>query len=168
MRGSLVLAFLFAPALLAAQLPANTVSPGMTKAQVITALGEPMTLRTASDFSYLFYRNACGKQCGMNDLVVLHGDSVVDAIFRSPDRHYTGKSSSPAPIAPSVAAQKGPAGAGAPMQMKSDSTAPTRNRKMKPGKANDIHPSMPVNPPTVKPAGTSKSAPPKQPASNTP
>ena len=77
-----------------AQTAAHTISPGMTKAQVIAVLGEPATARTVGEDSYLFYSNACGKRCGMNDLVVLHADSVADAIFRSPDRHYTGKSSS--------------------------------------------------------------------------
>ena len=40
-------------------------------------------------------RNGCEKKCGMNDLVVLDSGKVVDAVFRSSDRKYTGTSSSP-------------------------------------------------------------------------
>ena len=157
MRRSLVLAFMLYPASLVAQQAANTVTPGMTKAQVVAALGEPATLRAVSDFTYLFYLNACGKQCGMNDLVILHADSVVDAIFRSPGRHYTGKSSSPAAIPPKVAARQKPAGAGTPLKTPSDAAAPAR--QMKPGEPNDTRPSIPVTPPVVKPATPTKPAP---------
>jgi hypothetical protein len=120
---------------LGAQAP-KTVSPGMTKAQVVTALGEPATLRTVGEDTYMFYLNKCGKKCGMNDLVVLHADTVVDAIFRAPDRKYTGKSSSPVAIPRSVAAKQKPSAAGAPL-------------KMKPGPPNDTRPSIPVKPPIV-------------------
>ncbi len=116
----------------------------MTKAQVTAALGQPATLRTVSEFTYMFYQNSCGRRCGMNDLVILQGDSVVDAIFRSPSRRYSGTSSSPAPIPPSVAAKQKPSAAGQPVQMK-------------PGPANDTRPSIPVNPPKVQP--TSKPTP---------
>jgi hypothetical protein len=80
---------------LALQAQASTVSPGMSRAQVVAALGEPATARVASEYTYLLYPNDCGRACGMSDLVVLRRDSVVDAIFRSPVRHYTGTSSSP-------------------------------------------------------------------------
>jgi hypothetical protein len=98
----LVVAALFAFPL-AVHAQASTVSPGMSHAQVVAALGEPATSRTASEYTYLFYKNDCGRTCGMNDLVVLRRDSVVDAIFRSPARHYTGTSSSPTEDAPEVA-----------------------------------------------------------------
>lgn len=111
----------------------KTISPGMTRTQVVAALGEPATLRTVSEDTYMFYLNTCGKKCGMNDLVVLHGDTVVDAIFRAPDRHYTGKSSSPAAISHAVAARQKPSGAGAPV-------------RMKPGPPNDTRPSIPLKP----------------------
>ena len=138
MRGSLVVALMLVAAPLCAQQRARTVSPGMTKAQVTAALGQPATLRTVSEFTYMFYQNSCGRRCGMNDLVILQGDSVVDAIFRSPNRHYTGTSSSPAPIPPSVAAKQKPSTAGQPVQMK-------------PGPPNDTRPSIPLNPPKVQP-----------------
>src|SRR5437764_8734963 len=76
----------------------GTISPGMSRAKVVASLGAPTTQRSVAEFRYLFYQNACGRACGMNDLVILRNDSVVDAIFRSPSRHYTGTSSSPAPI----------------------------------------------------------------------
>jgi hypothetical protein len=137
MRHSLAFALLLIAAPLAAQQAVRTIAPGMTKTQVVTALGQPATARTVSDYTYLFYTNTCGKRCGMNDLVVLHGDSVVDAIFRSPNRHYSGTSSSPAPISPEVARRQAP--------------SPSRPVQMKPAPANDTRPSIPLNPPAVKP-----------------
>jgi hypothetical protein len=156
MRRPLVLALILYSTPLLAQSAPHTISPGMTAAQVIAALGEPATARTVGEDSYLFYINACGKKCGMNDLVVLHADSVADAIFRSPDRHYTGKSSSPTAIPPRAAVREKPV-AGAPVKVKSDSGV-KRPTRMKPGPANDTRPSIPVNPPAVKPASTTKPA----------
>ena len=144
MRKSLVLALMFAAAPLAAQQGARTVSPGMSKAQVTTALGAPATVRTVADFTYMFYLNSCGRRCGMNDLVILERDSVVDAIFRSPSRKYTGTSSSPAPVPPSIAAKQNPSN-GAPV-------------KLRPGPANDTRPSIPVNPERIQPAPAKKPA----------
>ena len=140
MRHSLAFALVLFAAPLTAQKTTSTVAPGMTKTQVVATLGKPATERTVSEYTYLFYLNSCGKRCGMNDLVVLHGDSVVDAIFRSPNRHYSGTSSSPAPISPEEARKQ----------------APTTSRpvQMKPGPANDTRPSIPLNPPAVKPAPT--------------
>jgi hypothetical protein len=108
MRHLIVVALLCSPVTLLAQQPRNTISPGMTRAQVEAALGAPATMRSASDYSYLYYDNGCARECGMNDLVILHADSVVDAIFRSPDRHYTGQSSSPTEFAevPAAPARK--------------------------------------------------------------
>jgi hypothetical protein len=122
----------------------------MSRAKVVAALGAPTTERTVSEFRYLFYRNSCGKACGMNDLVILRNDAVVDAIFRSPSRHYTGTSSSPAPISAKDAADRAPS-AGAP---KSSGTI----RMKPPAEANDVRPSIPKNPPTLAPAPTSPPA----------
>ncbi|MEO5813943.1 MAG: outer membrane protein assembly factor BamE [Gemmatimonadaceae bacterium] len=141
MRHSLAFALLLIAAPVAAQQAARTIAPGMTKTQVVTALGQPATARTVSDYTYMFYTNTCGRRCGMNDLVVLHGDSVVDAIFRSPNRHYRGTSSSPAPIAPEAARKQAP-------------SSPSKPVQMKPGPANDTRPSIPLNPPATKPAPT--------------
>ena len=161
MRRPLVLALMCFSTPLLAQSMSHTVSPGMKKAQVIAALGEPATARTVGDDTYLFYTNACGRKCGMNDLVVLHADSVADAIFRSPSRHYTGTSSSPSAIAARSAAHARPAAAPEPMTMKPDST-PKRPVRMKPGPPNDTRPSIPLDRPAIKPA------PPPKPASKSP
>ncbi len=156
MRHLLAIALLSAPAALFAQ-SENTISPGMTRAQVETALGAPATMRTVSEFSYLFYANACGRSCGMNDLVILRRDSVVDAIFRSPNRHYTGQSSSPQEARPLMPARKAAPKSKPPAVHKEASTPTTKpaTGAMKPSKeANDIRPSIPVNPPTVKPGAS--------------
>lgn len=138
MRHWTALAFALIPAALSAQ-ATHTVSPGMSRAQVVTALGEPATARTVSEHTYLFYLNGCGRRCGMNDLVVLRRDSVVDAIFRAPSRVYTGTSSSPAPISRAAAARQAPS-AGGTMRMKPPATA------------NDTRPSIPRDPAVMAPA----------------
>ncbi len=92
--------------LLACALPLGAqavVDPGMTRAAVVARLGTPLLTRTAGDASYLFYRNGCERRCGMHDVVVLSGDAVVDAIFRSAKRRYSGQSSSPRAIPPAEA-----------------------------------------------------------------
>lgn len=85
-----------------AQAPAATVDPGMTQKQVIEQLGKPAAIRSFQGTTYLLYSNKCGKSCGMQDLVILAHDSVVDAIFRSPERHYSGTSSSPVATRPNA------------------------------------------------------------------
>lgn len=146
----LISMFLFANAVV---LPAQggTISPGMSRAKVVAALGAPTTERTVSEFRYLFYRNSCGRACGMNDLVILRNDSVVDAIFRSPSRHYAGTSSSPAPISAKDAADRAPTSGAA-----KKSTAPGTIRMKPPAEANDARPSIPKDKPTLGPAPTSQ------------
>jgi len=95
----------------AAQTP-STIDPGMTRAQVVAKLGEPLSSHTYDGHTYLMYKNGCEKKCGMNDLVVLDSGKVVDAVFRSRARHYSGTSSSPKMI-PAADAKKG---AGAPLK----------------------------------------------------
>jgi hypothetical protein len=85
---------------------AGTIDPGMTRAQVIERLGKPATVRNYQGSTYLMYSNKCGKKCGMQDIVILDHDVVVDAVFRSPDRHYTGASSSPASTLPNSRSQR--------------------------------------------------------------
>jgi hypothetical protein len=80
-----------------------SIDPGMTRAQVVGKLGEPLSARTYESFTYLLYKNGCEKKCGMNDLVVLDSNKVVDAVFRSAARKYTGTSSSPRMISTSEA-----------------------------------------------------------------
>lgn len=139
-------AFLLAiivPAVLGAQSRTNSVSPGMSRAKVVAALGAPSTERTVGEFRYLFFANACGKHCGMNDLVILRRDSVVDAIFRSNTRHYTGTSSSPMAISEKEAAERGAA------NHSSSGSKSGTTRMTPPPKPNDAKPSIPVHPPIV-------------------
>jgi hypothetical protein len=164
MRRSIVLSLLFLPTTLLAQQAERTISPGMSRAQVVAALGAPATLRTASEFTYMFYPNACGRECGMNDLVILKHDSVTDAIFRSPNRHYTGTSSSPEQTPPVVAPRRARPAA-KPMTMPPHDTtskapkAPAAAAKSAgttqikpPAKANDATPSIPVKTTPMTPA----------------
>lgn len=153
----LISMFLFANAALLSAQGAGTISPGMSRAKVVAALGAPTTERTVSEFRYLFYQNSCGKACGMNDLVILRNDSVVDAIFRSPSRHYTGTSSSPAPISAKDAADRAPTSGAA-----KKTTTPGTIRMKPPAEANDVRPSIPKDKPTLGPAPTS------QPSTKTP
>ena len=102
----LILALSFVAVTAHAQSGAGTIDPGMTRAQVIERLGKPATVRTYQGSTYLMYSNKCGKKCGMQDLVILQHDSVVDAVLRSPDRHYTGTSSSPEATAPNSRTQR--------------------------------------------------------------
>jgi hypothetical protein len=96
-----------------------TVDPGMNRAEVIQVLGKPNGERTSGQYTYLFYRNNCEVRCGMQDLVILQNDLVVDAIFRSNSRTYSGASSSPNGVTPeasgsgSLRTNAGAEGAGA-------------------------------------------------------
>ncbi len=94
----------------AARLGAQTttvasIDPGMTREQVVAKLGEPLSTRSLNSVTYLFYKNGCEKTCGMNDLVTLDSGKVIDAVFRSPSRTYTGTSSSPKMISMAEAAK---------------------------------------------------------------
>ena len=144
-RPAALLLAIIVPAVLGAQSHTNSVSPGMSRARVVAALGTPSTERTVGEFEYLFYANACGKRCGMNDLVILRRDSVVDAIFRSNARHYTGTSSSPMAISEKDAAERGAA---------KPPARPTKGttRMTPPLTPNDAKPSIPTHPPTIAPA----------------
>ena len=86
---------------------ARVIDPGMNREQVVSELGAPVMTRTAGRFVYLFYPNGCERTCGMQDLVILEDDAVVDAIFRSPRRSYSGTSSSPGTAAPGRTAGNG-------------------------------------------------------------
>ena len=108
-RAALTFALLGALAAPAAAQAPRSIDPGMSQTQVVERLGEPNALRTAGNFTYLFYKNGCVRECGMDDLVLLENDAVVDAIFRSPERAYTGKSSSPRAIPAEVAVRGRPA-----------------------------------------------------------
>ena len=79
-----------------------TIDPGMTRAEVVATLGKPIGERASGSYLYLFYPNNCEVRCGMQDLVILQNDLVVDAIFRSSKRTYSGTSSSPNALTPSA------------------------------------------------------------------
>jgi len=82
---------------------ASTIDPGMTREEVMAVIGQPVSTRSYQGFTYLLYKNGCEKKCGMNDLVVLDSGKVVDAVFRSKGRAYSGTSSSPKMISASEA-----------------------------------------------------------------
>ena len=115
-RATLTLALLGALGTPLAASAQQSIDPGMTQAQVVERLGEPAAARTSGTFTYLFYKNGCVRQCGMDDLVLLENDAVVDAIFRAPERTYTGKSSSPRAIPAEVAARTRPGAREAPAE----------------------------------------------------
>jgi hypothetical protein len=108
LRAGLALALLCVAASPSVAQGPKSIDPGMTQAKVVERLGEPDASRVSGDFKYLFYRNGCIRQCGMDDVVILEKDSVVDAMFRSPERAYTGKSSSPRAIPADVASRTRP------------------------------------------------------------
>ena len=87
-----------------------SIDPGMTREQVIGRLGRPAAEHSRGTSTYIFYRNGQEKKMGMSDLVALEDGKVVDAVFRSSARRYTGKSSSPAPISADAAIAKGNGG----------------------------------------------------------
>jgi hypothetical protein len=173
MRHLIAFALLCSPAACLSQQTDGTVSPGMSRTHVEAALGTPSTVRAVSEFTYLFYPNACGRECGINDLVILRRDSVVDAIFRAPNRHYTGTSSSPSAVRPGTAGNRSAATKpltvhkdAAPATPATPSNAPTTKPMMKPpAEANDVRPSIPLNQPTLKPAPATTPAPEKKPTS---
>ena len=107
-RAGLALALLCAIAAPGAAQAPKSIDPGMSETKVVERLGQPDLSRTSGDFKYLFYHNSCIKQCGMDDVVILQRDSVIDAMFRSPERSYSGKSSSPRAIPAEVAARTRP------------------------------------------------------------
>jgi hypothetical protein len=108
LRAGLALALLCAIAAPGGAQAPKSIDPGMSEAKVVERIGQPDASRAAGDFKYLFYHNDCIRQCGMDDVVILQKDSVVDAMFRSAERTYTGKSSSPRAIPPEVAARTRP------------------------------------------------------------
>ena len=76
--------------------PAGTIDPGMTREQVVAVWGPPAVERALGDWVYLHYRNGCEVTCGTDDVVLLQGGQVVDAIVRWQGHTYSGVSSSPA------------------------------------------------------------------------
>jgi hypothetical protein len=73
----------------------GTVSPGMSRDQVVALWGQPVAERAAGSWNYLYFRNGCEVSCGTFDVVFLQSGQVVDAIVRGPGHGYAGTSSSP-------------------------------------------------------------------------
>jgi outer membrane protein assembly factor BamE (lipoprotein component of BamABCDE complex) len=102
-----IIALLIAAAVGVQGAAAQSIDPGMTKGQVIERLGAPASERSTGPYTYLFYHNGRERTVGMSDLVILQNDNVVDAIFRSAERQYTGRSSSPEGVMPANSAPSG-------------------------------------------------------------
>ena len=66
-----------------------SISPGMTRQQVIDVLGRPASERHFGAHDYLLFDAGCARKCG-DDLVILDHDAVVDAVIRSAGHTYTG------------------------------------------------------------------------------
>jgi len=88
------------------------VRPGMTVADVRKRWGDPVAVRTANDWTYLFYRNGREREVGWYDVVFLQNGQVVDAIVRAPEHVYDGQSSSPEGRAPEFTPPRQPPDAG--------------------------------------------------------
>jgi hypothetical protein len=73
----------------------GTVTPGMTRDQVIAVWGIPVAERTIEGRTFLYFRNGCEVSCGTFDVVFLENNQVVDAIVRGVGHTYAGVSSSP-------------------------------------------------------------------------
>jgi hypothetical protein len=71
----------------------SPVRPGMTAEQVTAAWGAPSATRTRGDYTYMSYPSSCMPACGTQDVVILQGGKVVDAIARSASHPYDGPSS---------------------------------------------------------------------------
>ncbi|HEY5491111.1 MAG TPA: hypothetical protein VIK25_07935 [Gemmatimonadaceae bacterium] len=137
MRRHLLLLSLIAAAPLSAQ---AVIDPGMSRTLVLARLGRPAVERSTGDATYLFYANNCPRTCGMNDVVVLDKGIVVDAVFRSAKRRYSGTSSSPRSIPAAEARKvkatpaKGPLGADGPVTLSITGTKASPVTAAKPDK----------------------------------
>lgn len=71
----------------------SAVMPGRTAEEVTAAWGAPTATRTRGDYTYMSYPSSCMPACGTQDVVILQGGKVVDAIARSSNHPYEGPSS---------------------------------------------------------------------------
>ena len=128
-----------------------SIDPGMTRDQVVARLGKPASEHSSGSATFLYYRNGQEKKMGMSDMVALDSGKVVDAVFRSSARRYTGKSSSPAPVSAEAAIAKGNGGK-APVRK----AAPPARRLPEPRKSIDT---KKIQAPAKVPDITKKAAP---------
>ncbi len=73
----------------------GTVQPGWSAEDVVSVWGNPVLERSASDWTYMYFRNGCERACGTYDVLILERNQVVDAIVRGTGHTYAGVSSSP-------------------------------------------------------------------------
>jgi hypothetical protein len=92
-RASVVLTAILLAASTSAARAQTPVRPGMTAEEVTAAWGAPTATRTRGDFTYMSYPSSCMPACGTQDVVILQGGKVVDAIARSSNHPYEGPSS---------------------------------------------------------------------------
>jgi outer membrane protein assembly factor BamE (lipoprotein component of BamABCDE complex) len=123
----------------------------MTRDQVVAKLGKPASEHSSGSATFLYYKNGQEQKMGMSDMVALDSGKVVDAVFRSSARRYTGKSSSPAPVSAEAAIAKGNGGK-APVRK----AAPPARKLPEPKKSIDT---KKIQAPTKVPDPTKKAAP---------
>ncbi len=128
-----------------------SIDPGMTRDQVVAKLGKPASEHSSGSATFLYYKNGQEQKMGMSDMVALDSGKVVDAVFRSSARRYTGKSSSPAPVSAEAAIAKGNGGK-APVRK----AAPPARKLPEPKKSIDT---KKIQAPTKVPDPTKKAAP---------
>jgi len=128
-----------------------SIDRGMTRDQVVARLGKPTSEHSSGSATFLYYKNGQEKKMGMSDMVALDSGKVVDAVFRSSARRYTGRSSSPAPVSAEAAIAKGNGGK-APVRK----AAPPAKRLPEPKKSIDT---KKIQAPTKVPDTTKKAAP---------
>jgi hypothetical protein len=128
-----------------------SIDPGMTRDQVVAKLGKPTSEHSSGSATFLYYKNGQEKKMGMSDMVALDSGKVVDAVFRSSARRYTGKSSSPAPVSAEAAIAKGNGG-----RVPVGKAAPPAKRLPEPKTSIDR---MKIQAPTKVPDTTKKAAP---------
>lgn len=85
----------------------GTVSPGMSRDEVVAVWGPPVAERMVGARGYLYFRNGCEVSCGTFDVVFLDGGLVVDAIVRGAGHTYGGTSSSPSGRLPEASVPPG-------------------------------------------------------------
>lgn len=73
----------------------GTVTPGMSREEVVATWGVPVAERQERNWTYLYFRNGCEVSCGTFDVVFLENGQVVDAVVRGPGHSYAGTSTSP-------------------------------------------------------------------------
>jgi outer membrane protein assembly factor BamE (lipoprotein component of BamABCDE complex) len=133
-----------------------SIDPGMTRDQVVGKLGKPTSEHSSGSATFLYYKNGQERKMGMSDMVALDSGKVVDAVFRSGARRYTGRSSSPAPVSAEAAIAKGNGGKAPPMNMPAARKSPETKKAAAAARAPEAKKAVPA----AKAPETKKAAPP--------